>query len=116
LIVDDTIGDTVVAFDLRPDWRPKLRRAFAQLHDIPAGQESVAYGIALDRDDRVYVATVTGVQVFDRGGQYLGTIRVPRQPTNVAFSGADRRTLYITTREDLYRVRTLVQGPKRIGK
>jgi gluconolactonase len=59
---------------------------------------------------------VTGIQVFDAAGQYLGTIKVPRQPANVAFAGLDKRTLYITAREGLYRLKMLAQGPDRVGK
>jgi gluconolactonase len=64
----------------------------------------------------LYVTSVTGVQVFGKKGEYLGTIKVPRQPANVAFSGPDKKTLYITARQGLYRVRLLAQGPKRLGK
>jgi gluconolactonase len=56
------------------------------------------------------------VQVFDKTGQYLGTIPVARRPTNLAFAGPDKRTLYITAREGLYRVQTLTRGPERLGK
>jgi gluconolactonase len=72
--------------------------------------------MALDREDRVYITTVAGVQVFDAKGGYLGTIKVPRQPANAAFAGPDRRVLYITAREGLYRVKMLSQGPDRVGK
>ena len=72
--------------------------------------------MALDRDDRVYVTSVTGIQVFDKSGQYLGTIRVPRQPANLAFAGPNKRTLYITAREGLYKLQMLSQGPDRPGK
>lgn len=116
LIVDDTVGDTVYAFDVQSDGRVTRKRPFIHLHDIPAGQESGADGMALDRDGRVYITTATGIQVFNRGGRYLGTIRVPRQPANVAFSGPGKRTLYITAREGLYRLRVLSQGPERLGK
>ena len=92
------------------------KRPFARLHDVPAGQESGADGLALDRNDRVYVTSVAGVQVFDKSGQYLGTIKVPRQPANVAFAGPDKQTLYITAREGLYRLRMLARGPDRLGK
>jgi sugar lactone lactonase YvrE len=34
----------------------------------------------------------------------------------MAFSGPDKRTLYITAREGLYRLRMLSQGPDRPGK
>ena len=116
LIVDDTVGDTVFAFSVEPNGSVKDKRPFAHLHDIPPGQDSGADGMALDRDDRIYVATVTGVQVFDKAGRYLGTIRIPRQPANLAFAGPNKRTLYITAREGLYKLQMLSQGPDRPGK
>ena len=116
LIVDDTLNPTAFAYDVQPDGSVKNKRAFTQLRDIPAGAESGADGIAIDRDDRVYITTVTGVQVFDAKGAYLGTIKVARQPANAAFAGADKQTLYVTAREGLYRVRMLVKGPERLGK
>jgi sugar lactone lactonase YvrE len=76
----------------------------------------LADGLAIDRNDRVYITTVTGVQVFDAKGQYLGTITAGRQAANVAFAGPGKSTLYLTAREGLYRVKTLAQGPDRLGK
>jgi len=116
LIVADTVGDTMFAFDVQPDGTLRNKRPFARLRDIPQGADSGADGIAIDRDGRIYVTTVTGVQVFDKAGRYLGTIKVARQPSNVAFSGPGKRTLYITAREGLYRVQTLTQGAERLGK
>jgi gluconolactonase len=116
LIVDDTIGPIVFAYDVQGDGSVTGKRSFAQLRDIPEGKESGADGLALDRDGRVYITTVTGVQVFDAKGQYLGMIKVARQPANVAFAGTDKRMLYITAREGLYRVKMLSQGPDRVGK
>jgi gluconolactonase len=116
LIVDDTIGPVVFAYDVQPDGSVKNKRTFARLRDIPEGKESGADGLALDSEDRTYITTVAGVQVFDAKGQHLGTIKVPRQPANVAFGGPDKRTLYITAREGLYRIKMLSQGPNRVGK
>jgi gluconolactonase len=116
LIVDDTISAIVFAYDVEPDGSVKNKRSFAKLREIPEGKESGADGMALDREERVYITTMAGVQVFDAKGEYLGTIKVPRQPANAAFAGPDRRVLYITAREGLYRVKTLSQGPDRVGK
>jgi gluconolactonase len=116
LIVDDTLNPTVFAYDVQPDGGVKNKRAFLQLRDIPSGIESGADGLAVDRDDRLYITTVTGVQVFDAKGQYLGTIKAGRQPANVAFGGPGKQTLYLTAREGLYRVKTLAKGPDRLGK
>jgi gluconolactonase len=116
LIVSDTNGEAVFAYDVRGDGTVKNKRIFARLRSIPAGKASGADGMAVDREGQLYVTTMTGVQVFDAEGRYLGTIEVPNQPSNVAFSGPDKRTLYITARKGIYRVKTLTQGPDRLGK
>ena len=117
LIIDDTVGTTVYAYDVQPDGGVANKRAFAELRGIAAGEESIADGMAIDSESRLYVTTVRGVQVFDRAGAYLGTIEVPRQPSNLAFSGyTDKSTLYITARQGLYSVKMLSQGPERLGK
>ncbi len=116
LIVDDTVGDTVFAFDVQSDGALKGKRPFAKIHDVQAGQESGADGLAIDRAGRLFITSATGVQVFDAKGMYLGTIKVPRQPANVAFAGPGKTTLYITARQGLYKVETLTAGPDRPGK
>ena len=116
LYVDDTVGHDVFAFDIRADGRLEGKRVFARLRDLKPGEDSGADGMAIDRDGRIYVAMARGVQMFSRAGEYLGTIPVPRRPTNVAFSGPGKGTLYITAREGLYRVRMLTRGPERMGK
>jgi gluconolactonase len=116
LIVDDTIGNMVFAYDVQSDGTVRNKRPFAQLRDIPAGAESGADGLAIDSEDRVYVTTVAGVQVFDSKGNWLGVIKSARQGANVAFAGPGKQTLYITAREGLYRIRTLSKGPDRLGK
>jgi len=116
LIVDDTIGDTVFQFDIRKDGTAGNKRPFAKLQDVQPGKESGGDGLAIDRDGRLFIATASGVQVFDKGGKYLGTVQVPRQPTNVAFAGPGKKTLYITAREGLYKIETLTAGPNRLGK
>ena len=67
--------------------------------------------MAMDTEGRLYVTTSSGVQVIDPRGQYLGTIRTPKNPSNVAFGGPDRRTLYITGRDSVFSVKMLSQGP-----
>ena len=114
--MNDTLGITVWAFDVKPDGTVANKHAYAMLRGTPAGRPSGADGMAIDSADRVYVATVTGIQVFDAKGEFLGTISVPRQPTNLAFAGPDKQSLYITAREGLYQVKTLSKGPARLGK
>src|SRR5262249_28692490 len=116
LIVDDTLNPTVFAYDVQPDGSVKNKRPLTQLRDIPAGSARGADGIAIGRDDRVYVTTVTGVQAFDPKGQYLRTITVAHRPANGGFTGDDKQAPYTTGREGLYRVRTRAKGRHRLGK
>ncbi|PYR24591.1 MAG: gluconolactonase, partial [Acidobacteria bacterium] len=115
LFVADTDTENLWAFDVQPDGTTKNRRSFVKLHDPqprPDGTlRSGADGMAIDTESRLYVTTSSGVQVIDRRGQYLGTIRVPKNPSNLAFGGPDRRTLYITGRDSLFSVKVLSQGP-----
>ena len=115
LFVADTDTENLWAFDVQPDGTAKNRRSFVKLHDPqprPDGTlRSGADGMAIDTESRLYVTTSSGVQVIDRRGQYLGTIRVPKNPSNLAFGGPDRRTLYITGRDSLFSVKVLSQGP-----
>ncbi len=116
LIVADTIEHTVWAYDIQPDGNLRNRRPFARLRGIAEGADSGGDGMAVDREGRIFVTSVPGVQVFDKAGQYLGTIPIPRRPTNVAFSGLGKDILYVTAREGLYRIQTLTRGPDRRGK
>jgi gluconolactonase len=116
LFVDDTVGDAVFAFTVHADGTASAKRIFARLHNLVPEKESGADGMAIDSSDRLYVTSISGVQVFDRNGRYLGTIDVPRQPTNVAFAGPKKRWLYVTAREGLYCIKTRVKGPHRLGK
>ena len=50
-----------------------------------------------------------GIAVISPEGELLGTVRPDAQPANAAF-GNDGRTLYMTARTGLYRVRTEVTG------
>jgi gluconolactonase len=116
LIVNNTLGTVLWAFDLKPDGTVANKREFATLRGTPEGKPSGADGIAIDRSDRVYVTSVVGIQVFDAKGAYLGTIAVPRQPANIAFAGPGKQRLYITAREGLYHINMLSKGPDRLGK
>ncbi len=116
LIVADTVEHDLYAWDVQPDGTLRNRRAFMRLRDIPEGKDSGGDGMAIDAEGRFYVTAVTGVQVFDRSGRYIGNIPVPKKPTNVAFAGPRKSVLYITAQEGLYRIPALTQGPPRQGK
>ena len=116
LIIADTVEHDLYAWDVQPDGTLRNRHALMRLRYIAPDKDSGGDGMAIDKEGRFYVTAVTGVQVFDRDGRFLGNIPVPKKPTNVAFSGPRKSVLYITAQDGLYRIPTLTQGPARLGK
>lgn len=67
-------------------------------------------GMTIDADGNFYL-TGRGVTVFDKTGQKIDHIDVPEKWTaNVAFSGPDHQTLFITASESIYSIRLRVKG------
>jgi sugar lactone lactonase YvrE len=54
-----------------------------------------------------------GVWILSPAGKHLGTIRGPELPANFAWGDADARTLYLTARTGLYRIRLVASGIRR---
>jgi len=103
LYVADTNDGVVRAFDVQGNGSLGEERTFA---DETGGAD----GLTVDEAGNVYVTTGTGVQVFAPDGTRWGTIGIPMQPANCAFGDDDRRTLYVTARTTLYRVRMPIAG------
>ena len=85
-----TNGMVVVALDVQPDGSVTNRRDFAKLEAGGAGD-----GMTIDAAGRLYVTSGPGVQVFSPQGKYLGLIPTPRGVISAAFSGPDKKTLYV---------------------
>jgi gluconolactonase len=116
LYVNNTNGEHIIAFDVAADGSVSNRRNFAKyatVNKAPAGGvTSGADGLAVDSQGRIYCAAIGGVQVFSPTGELLGTIPVSLQPQNIAFAGADKKTLYIVGRGSAFKVRLLAEGFK----
>lgn len=86
-----TNGTAIVAFDIRADGAATNQREFAKLEAGGTGD-----GLAVDGAGRLYVTSMgSGVQVFSPEGEYLGVIPTPRNVISAAFSGPEKRTLYV---------------------
>ncbi len=103
LYLSDSRDSVVRAFTVNPDGTLANERIFVYTEASPAG-------IAPDENGNIFVATAAGVQVFADNGWVWGTIPIPEQPTNLAFGGDDRRTLYVTTASTLYAISVQIPG------
>ena len=85
-----TNGSEIVAFDIQPDGTVQNQRHFGKLESGGVGD-----GMAIDAAGRLYVTSAPGIQVLDPEGKYLGLIPTPREVISAAFSGPDKKTLYV---------------------
>jgi gluconolactonase len=112
-----TNGTTLAGFDVQKDGSLTNQREFAKLEGGGNGD-----GSTFDSGGRLYVTTNPGVQVIGPDGKYLGLIPTPYGIISVAFSGPDRKTLYVVARENsqnkdwILAIPMIAQGARGRGK
>ena len=95
------------AIELDAAGNMRRRRVFA---DMSSDEEGVPDGMKIDVEGRVYCTGPGGIWVFAPDGTRLGIIRFPEIPANLAFGGADLRTLFVTARTSVYTLRVKTAG------
>ncbi|UQA61282.1 SMP-30/gluconolactonase/LRE family protein [Polyangium aurulentum] len=103
LYVDDTATGELRAYSLAADGTASGGKKIATTSPNPDG-------MTVDELGNIYVTNDAGVEVFRADGTLYGAIKVDEKPTNCAFGGEDRLTLYITAQKSLYRVKMVVPG------
>lgn len=110
LIIAETFGNCLSAFDVHPDGTLGGRRVFATLDAMPDG-------ICLDAEGGVWIAALgahSAIRVID-GGAVTDRIPLPdRDAFACMLGGADRRDLYICTARDYVPALTKAQRAGRI--
>jgi gluconolactonase len=78
--------------------------------------EATTDGMKVDSKGNLYLTDSSGVTVVSADGRRLGVIQPPKlignSASSVAFGDADGKTLYVTARTHLYRIRLKVSGPR----
>ena len=94
LILAESHGRCLTAFDIEPDASLSNRRLWAELDGPPDG-------ICLDADGAIWYAEVPGKRCVrvQEGGEVLETIAFDRGGFSCALGGEDGHTLYIATTE-----------------
>ncbi|HYA34869.1 MAG TPA: SMP-30/gluconolactonase/LRE family protein, partial [Candidatus Binataceae bacterium] len=93
LVVGESMGHRLTAFDIAPDGSLKNRRVWAELG------EDVPDGIALDAESAIWVASPFSnsvLRVFE-GGRVAERIKTDQLAIACAMGGSDRKTLFILT-------------------
>ena len=102
-----------VRFEVKPDGKLGEHHVF---YDVSARPEPGAPdGLKVDVRGNLYCTAAGGVWIFSPEGRHLGTICTPEIPANCHWGDSDGKTLYITARTSVYRIRLLVAGIRPFG-
>ena len=96
-------------FDVAADGSVSGGRVFA---DVTAEKDDgLPDGMKVDSQGNVWATGPGGVWVFAPDGKHLGTIKPPETPANCGWA-EDGKTLYMTARTSVYRIKLAVAGEK----
>lgn len=95
-------GGHIRAFDVAPDGSLSNGRLFCK---VPGPD-----GMKVDERGYVWCAADNGVRVFSPAGESVFTLATPQGPANCAFGDVDGKTLYVTARTGVYKVRCAYRG------
>jgi len=105
LYVANADGRTVVAYDLDRAGDATASRV------LISGIDGVPGGMRVDDKGNLYVAA-KGIAIYSPEGKLLRTIPSREPPSNCAFGEADGKSLFITARGNVYRLRVEANGEK----
>ena len=108
LYVDDSFAKTYWRFEVQPDGSVTNGKVFFDMSS--SKDEGVPDGMKLDQKGNIYGVGPGGVWILSAEGKHLGAIKLSENPANLAWGDADGKTLYLTARTGLYRVKLNIAG------
>lgn len=113
LYVTESTSHWVWVYQIQKDGTLAHKQKFGWLHVRDADENAWSDGIKCDREGRIYVATLAGVQILDQLGRVNAILPVPKtkgQVSNLCFGGKDFDTLYITCVDKVFKRKVRVKG------
>jgi len=108
-IADSSARRHVRVFDVNDDGTLSNSRVFAEIRSELLGNPD---GMKANVEGDLFVSAAGGIWVFSEEAKLLGVIRTPEIPANCAWGDEDWKSLFITARTSLYRIRLSVAGIK----
>jgi gluconolactonase len=113
LYVDDSKLREIRVFDVGADGNLTNSRVFGKQEGPPRSGSSD--GMKVDEKGNLFVTGPMGIWVWSPNGTHLGTIIMPESPANLAWGDKDYRTLYVTAKTSVYRLKTKTRGSAPAG-
>lgn len=108
----DEIAKVVMRYEVTADGSLANGRVFFDM--TSASGEEALDGVKVDRMGNLFVSGPGGLWILSPDGAHLGTVKGPELAANMAWGDDDGKSLYLTARSGLYRLR-LLTGASRVG-
>jgi gluconolactonase len=113
LLITESTSHWVWIYQIQPDGKLTNKQRFGWLHVRDTDENAWSDGLKCDRDGRVYVTSLSGVQVLDPLGRVNAILPVPKtkgQVSNLCFGGANFDTMYITVVDKVFKRKMNLKG------
>jgi gluconolactonase len=107
LYVNDTRNSHIRAYEVNDDGSIGNERILIEMKGEEPGAPD---GMKVDREGTIYCTGPGGIWIISPDGSHLGTINFPEIPANLCWGDKDWKTLYVTARTSVYRLRLLATG------
>ncbi len=119
LYVTESTSHWVWVYQIQADGSLANKQKYGWLHVRDIDENAWSDGLKCDRDGRIYVTSLSGIQVMDQLGRVNAIIPVPKtkgQVSNLCFGGPDFDVLYISCHDKVYRRKVKVKGVNNFDK
>jgi gluconolactonase len=108
LYVNDTIKKIIKRFDVKPDGTIANGQIITDMNsDTRPGAPD---GMKVDQKGNIYCTGPGGFWIMSSEGKHLATVNTKQLPANLNWGDDDAKTLYLTARTGLYRMRLNIPG------
>lgn len=113
LYITESASHWVWVYQIKADGTLANKQRYGNLHVRDSDENAWSDGIKCDRDGRIYVTTLSGIQILDQTGRVNAILPVPKtkgQVSNLCFGGANFDTMYISCVDKVFRRKFKVRG------
>ena len=108
LYVNDTAKKIIMRFDVQPDGGVTNGQVITDMNsDTTPGAPD---GMKVDQKGNIYCTGPGGFWIMSPDGKHIATVKTKELPANLNWGDEDARTLYLTARTSLYRIRLNIAG------
>jgi gluconolactonase len=108
LYINDTLKKVIRRYVVQPDGGITGGEVITDMTgDVRPGAPD---GMKVDQKGNIYCTGPGGFWIMSPEGKHLATVQPPELPANMAWGDPDGKTLYLTARTGLYRIRLSIPG------